>query len=208
MTKRGFYEDDEQVVTKPGYETAIDAKLEEQEGLHGNVSFIQGMSIRSAPYLEKFANSARLWTHDKVSVASAELETQKSAFNNEVGNLKSEIDSLIKEPVLPNSLYILTGTLAGSILSARRGFLVRFLTPVAFGVASLSYFAPKTFEEISAKVASYEKEHVPEVYNAEIQAADTISQWRKESENQYIELQKSLTKNVGVVRKYIVDLFD
>lgn len=208
MGKRDFYVDDELIITKPGINTEISSELKEQEGSHGNVSFIQGMSIRTTPILENYANQVRLFLHDKFSLYSAELGTQKSAIVNEYRSIANQVQLTVKEPVLPNLIYILTATLSGSILVSRRALPLRFITPVIFGGAATSYFMPNTFETISQKIQSYEKDVAPEVYQAQNDFISKIGEVRKEAEKGSDNLQGQLTETVHDVRVSLIKLIN
>jgi organizing structure protein 2 len=162
MTKRHFYEDDAFVVTKPGVNSEITSELEQKETNHGNISYVKGMTVRSTPYLEEYSNKLRLWLYDRLSVYEAELGTQKSSFCNEVKTVQNGINSTIADPVLPNLIYILTATLSGSVLVGRRGFVLRSLTPLAFGTAATAYFAPNTFNNITSNYEAWELQKFPE----------------------------------------------
>ncbi|CAK7892482.1 hypothetical protein CAAN1_01S10286 [[Candida] anglica] len=206
MTKRGFYEDDDLVVNKPGFNAEITKELKEQESSHGNVSFIQGMSIRTTPILEEYTNIARHYLHEKWSYYGAELETQKSALSNEVTSVKQEIRSVVREPVLPNLIYVLTATLSGSILVNRRALPVRFITPLLFGGASLSYFMPKTFSEISSCIDSYEAKHLPEVRSLQTDLKKQYQEAERATDQQLDCAKKTLTSAVHDARVFVAQL--
>ena len=84
--KRLFYEDDEVIITKPGFNVEISDDLKEQESSHGNISSIKGMGIRTAPVLEEYVNKTRLILHEKLSYYGAELGTQQSALLQRIQN--------------------------------------------------------------------------------------------------------------------------
>lgn len=208
MAKRDFYVDDEVVINKPGVNTAITPELKEKEGLHGNVSFIEGMSIRTAPILEKYTGQARAWLHEKWLIYGSELSTQKSAFANEYNSIRNDISALIKEPVLPNLIYILTSTLTGSILVNRRSLPLRFLSPVVFGSVATSYFMPKTFASATGKLDRLEKDTVPEVHAAHQDLLKNYAQFKKDADAGVEELQVKLTSGVHDARIGILEYFD
>lgn len=160
---RSFYEDDDNVVNTPGLDTKIPSKLQKEESLHG-ADIIRGMAVRTTPVLEKYANDIRHWVFDKYQVYGAELETQRSLLNNEWTSLKSEVNSLIADPVLPQGIYILTASLTGSILVNRKLLPVRFLTPLVVGLAATAYWMPNTFNNITAKLGHFEQQYAPQAY--------------------------------------------
>ena len=161
---RSFYEDDDKVLTTPGVNTPMPSKLEEEEKLHGNHSFVQGMVVRTSPVIETYTKELRKWLHDKYAIYGAEWETQKSLFNNEWNNVKREVAQTVADPVLPNLIYILTAALTGSILVNRRLLPTRFIVPVITGGAATAYFMPNTFRNLDKKLDQFEAQVAPQFH--------------------------------------------
>lgn len=205
---RSFYEDDAFVITKPGVNVEISDTLKEQESNHGNITYVQGMAIRTTPYLEKYSNSIRLWLHDKVSIYSAELGTQKSFINNEINSLKNEIDSTIQEPVLPGLIYILTATLTGSIVASRRALPIRFITPIIFGTAATAYFTPKTFDSITSKYENYERNTFPEINKQKHELCDEYCKLKAQSEQSIANAKTDLQNSIHDARMKLIDFIN
>ncbi|EAZ62862.2 predicted protein [Scheffersomyces stipitis CBS 6054] len=208
MAKRSFYEDDELVVSKPGFNAEISPALKEKESAHGNISFVEGMGVRTTPFLEQYSNKLRLWLHDKVSIYGAEVDTQKTAFLNEVSTVSNGVKSTIHEPVLPNLVYILTISLTGSILASRRSLPVRFATPLVFGGFALNHYMPKTFDTIVSNYENYEKSQFPE-FNKQKQELvfDNYNNIKKQVDVSISEANVTLQKSVHEARKYLCDIF-
>lgn len=205
--KRLFYEDDDVVITKPGFNVEISDELKQEESSHGNISFIKGMGIRTAPILEQYFNKARLVLHENVSYFGAELGTQKSAINNEYNNIKGEINSVIREPVLPNLIYILTTTLTGSILVNRRSLPVRFITPVAFAGIAFNYFMPRSYNEVTKKFTAYEKENFPEIYKNQLLLKENYHESKKNVSEALDSSKKLIECSVRDARIYLTEIF-
>lgn len=208
MTKRSFYEDDSNVSSTPGLAEPIPADLKAKEGVHGEVSFVEGMTVRSSPYLEKYANQVRFYIHDKYTVLAAELATQRLAFRQEWNSVASFVNNdLIKDPVLPNSIYILTVTLLGSIAARNRSLPLRFLSPAVFGTGALAYYAPNTFNAAKGHLCKLERENLPEVYQ---QQQELKKQWdllKLEGEKLTVQLEQDIQSGVHQTRDFIKDLF-
>lgn len=202
---RKFYEDDEIVITKPGYNTAISDDLKEQESTH-EVKFVQGMAIRTTPILEKYLNSARVFLHENLVVIESELATQVSAARNEINSINDTIQSLLKEPVLPNLIYILTFTLSASILSARRSLPLRFLAPTTFGIGATSYFMPKTFQIATDQLADYERAQFPEIYKTQSQIIKELEVQTKKANKSINSLNSELANKIHDARIYLSEL--
>mmetsp|Transcript_5910 Transcript_5910/g.7221 ORF Transcript_5910/g.7221 Transcript_5910/m.7221 type:complete len:213 (-) Transcript_5910:2206-2844(-) len=205
--KRLFYEDDEVIITKPGFNEEISEDLKQQESSHGNISFVKGMGIRTAPVLEEYVNKARLVLHEKLSYYGAELGTQQSALCNEYKTIKNEVQSSIKEPVLPNLIYVLTSSLTGSILVNRRSLPLRFITPVIFGGVAFNYFMPRSYNVVQEKVTNYEKENLPNVYKNQITLAENYQDFRKNLFQGLDNTASQIENSVHEARLYLIDLF-
>ncbi|ODV77928.1 uncharacterized protein CANTADRAFT_23045 [Suhomyces tanzawaensis NRRL Y-17324] len=203
---RSFYEDDELVINKPGYNVEISLELKEQESLHGPISFIQGMGIRSTPYLESWVNKARLFVHSKAAIYEAELGTQKSAFLNEVDTLKSEVKATIKEPVLPGLIYILTATLTGSILVGRKSLPLRFVSPVVFASVSTSYFMPNTWESLTNKYLHFEHQKAPELTEKRHQVVSAYQSTKQDVDRGVQSAKAELQRGVRLARLWLDEI--
>lgn len=203
---RSFYEDDEVVVTTPGYNKPITPELKAQESAHGNISFIDGMGIRSIPSLEKYMNKVRLYTQEKVLIAEAEWANVTSAVKNELATVNANLDSVIKEPVLPNVIYILTFTLTGSILVNKRSLPMRFFAPTVFGIGSFAAFMPKSFEATKESVTSYEKEQFPEVYKQQSEILAELKNQKKEFCQTLTNMNRDLESKIHEGRVFVSEL--
>lgn len=201
---RSFYEDDELVITKPGYNNEISKELHSKETLN-NVSYAKGMTIRSAPYLEEQLNKIRLYTHNKLSILEAEVNTAVSATKNEIKILSDIVDDLIKEPMLPNIIYILTATLTGSILVNRRSLPLRFLSPTIFGVLAFSYFMPASYHQVQTKLAAYESETFPEFYQQQTKFIDELKSQKKLLNFNMTNLNQDLASQIHEARYKLND---
>lgn len=209
MTKRSFYEDDEYIVTKPGTNTEISPQLKEKESIHGEVSFVDGMVIRSFPILEDYTNSIRHYLYDKLSIYEAELNTLKSSFNNEFNNFKIEINEIINEPILPNLIYILTLSLSGSILVRRRNILMRFFSPLIFGGVGLWYFMPNTFNSIGKKYNQFELNYLPnDVHIKRNEINENFKILNNQIQNGIEIGQKSVVQAVHDFRKTVQEVWE
>lgn len=202
---RSFYEDDEYVMTKPGVNTEISPELEQKEQLH-NATFVEGMTIRTNSALENPLSKARLFLYEKWSYYGAELNTQLSAAKNEINSLSKEIDQLIKEPVLPNLVYILTITLTGSIMVNKRSLPLRFLTPTIFGVSSYSYFMPKSYTEVKSRILDYESNNFSDAYKKQTEILNQASDLKNQLVTKTEEMDKQLADRIHETRVYIRDL--
>lgn len=203
---RAFYEDDELVVTKPGFNKQISETLKHQEGPHGNVKFVEGMGVRSLPYLETQLSKARKYVHSYVLKWEAEVGTQLSALQNEVNTVSNQINLLVKEPVLPNIIYILTFTLTGSIVANRRSLPLRFLSPTVFGIGSFAYTMPNSFKTTKETLKQYESEHFPEVYAKQCELLVQLEQQKREASRSVGDLNVSLQEKIHNARQYLGDI--
>lgn len=204
---RAFYEDDEVVVTKPGHNEEISKDLKNKESSNGPINFVDGMGVRSTPFIESQMNKFRFFLHDKLSLIEAEFDTQVTAANNEFNFLKSKFNTVVKEPVLPNSIYILTATLTGSILANRRGLTLRTLSPLLFTIGGFKYFMPQSSRHIQNDIIEYEKENYPKFYNQQVEYMNQIKNSQQQLRDQGKQLDVQLLESIHKVRLYIQDIF-
>lgn len=203
---RAFYEDDELITTKPGYNTEASAELKEQESSHGNISFVQGMGVRTAPFLESHFNALRLRLHDQVSVLSAELGTQQTALANEWRNLRSKAEGLIVDPVFENLPDIVLPALAGSILVSKRALPLRFIVPTLFGGVAFKYRMPESYNNIKSKALDWENETFPEVYKQQTELSAAIASYKGDAKKLTEEAKLDLQRQVHKARAYVAEL--
>lgn len=205
-SKRSFYEDDELITTKPGYNAEITKDLQEKESSHGNISFVEGMGVRTTPYLEKHFNSVRQYLHEKVSIASAELGTQKTALANEYATFKSKVDEIILEPVIPDCVNVIFPVLVASIVVNRRSLPLRFLaTSAVFGL-SVKYYMPRTYGAAKSKVVLWEKENLPDLWQQQIEAEKSAKDFAA-GVTEYSELLKiDLQRQIHEARLWVAKL--
>lgn len=204
--KRSFYADDEETITTPGLNTQIPDELKSQESSHGNISFIEGMSIRTIPKFETQLNKLRVSLYDNLNIGTAELNTQLSAISNEFNIIKNEYNSIINEPILPNLIYILTASLTGSILVNRRLLPIRFITPVIFGGVAFNYFMPKSFNNAENKFINFEQKNYPDLYKQQLQFRENMESYKKQFKNELSDAELNLQKNIHISKNYISDL--
>lgn len=204
---RSFYENDERVITKPGYNAEISDDLKEKEGFHGIVGFVNGMEIRTFPTLEKYAHKARVILNDNLSYYGAEFSTQFSSVSNELANFSDEIKSVIKEPVLPAGIFVLTSALTGSILANRRALPVRFFTPLVFGGFAYKYFMPQSYCATAAKITAYEKLYLPELYEQHVELTHKVRNERENITQQSEDAKIQLQQSVHNMREFLINFF-
>ena len=80
------------------------------------------------------------------------------------------------EPLLPGFIYIMVGTLAGSIVTRNRGILLRTFVPVTFGVATAYAVIPVTMQNVEGLVGRYEETY-PRVKQAHEQTRERIERF-------------------------------
>lgn len=200
---RSFYEDEELVVTKPGFNTEINKDLKEKESSHGNISFVEGMGVRSTPYLEKYVEKLRLTLHENLAVLGAELGTQTTAISNEYSNLKDKIDELIKEPVVPQLVNVVGPILLTSVIVSRRSLPLRFFATSLVGGTCVKYYMPKTFDLVQHKLLALEKEQFPESKKQREQILKHINVYKKDAEKFSERTQKDLQRQIHHARKWL-----
>lgn len=203
--KRLFYEDDEFVTTKPGVNAEIKPELAQKEGAHGNIRFIDGMGVRSTPFLERHANTARQFLHHHLSIIGAELATQKTALSNEWANLTKKVDEVVVDPVFPNVVSFVFPILAVNVFFARLALPTRFLIGVFTTGVSLEVNMPRTYKQISHIVLDFEKEHFPKAFEQQKETAQSFQQVLKQAETFGQQAKLDLQQLIHNARKYVIE---
>ncbi|XBA48871.1 hypothetical protein SBP28_003396 [Candidozyma auris] len=201
---RSFYGDDEFVETKPGYKSEISKSLKEKESLHGNISFVEGMGVRTTPYLEKLVNRSKTYLEDKFSIYGAEVGTQISAARNEVKAFATKANDLIKEPDM--LMEVTFPTLVSAIMVNNRAAPLRILFPITVSAAAFRIAMPKTYEASRDKVLEWEKETYPDTYKQQqdlVQSGRELwEQFRQVREQSKLDLQQ----HVHNARVYLTEV--
>ena len=83
------------------------------------------------------------------------------------------------EQLLPGAIYVLVGTMAGSIVSRNRNILIRATFPLAVGIAAGWMLIPVTMQNIADLTWKYEK-RVPVIAETHAQISGlTREAWRQ-----------------------------
>lgn len=80
------------------------------------------------------------------------------------------------EKLMPGILYVLVASMAGSIVSRNRGFLLRILTPPTFGVATAYQVIPITTRNVEGLIWEWEEKY-PVIAQNHIKASERISRF-------------------------------
>ncbi|KAI5951137.1 hypothetical protein KGF54_004211 [Candida jiufengensis] len=208
MPSRSFYEENyESIQPKPGTILPISPKLKSEESSHGEFEEVDGMIIRSTPTLERLNNNLRNSFINKFQIFEYELKNLNHAFKNEFRNLQSSYNKTVKEPILPNLIYILTFTLTGSILVRKRNLGLRFVTPLIFGNIATAYTMPKTYNNLAKDYVDIERKYVPDFHHRRIEAGHALGRWSDEFEATRVRVNDDVIKNVSWFRQEIEKKF-
>lgn len=204
--KRQFYGNEALVTTTPGLNVEMGSALKEQESAHGNISFIDGMGVRTAPYLEQYTSKLRLFIHDKWSVVSAELGTQRLAFWNEWAHVKLKVDDVVAEPMFPGLVALVFPVLVTNVMVTRQILPVRFLAASAVAGLSLKYVMPRTFDNVQHKLYEWEHENFPEAVKQQNQWLEQAGNYKEQADEWTVKAKKDLQALVHRARKTVIDL--
>lgn len=216
-SKKSIYDDDESIavaptpgLTSPSKEKESD-KPSELETFEKELSLkrgdIDGIKIYTSDYLEKTVEASRKFLAKNFDKADNKLQTTFNKYLEVEDSVSSTVVGLKSphEDMLPGTIYILVGTLTGSILARRRNFLLRFASPVIFGLASFAYFLPETFNNTRAFAWKYEKQ-VPAVADAHIKTLEVVEEAKKATQNAAEISEASLVSAVHTIRNTVADL--
>lgn len=205
---RHFYENDDRVITTPGYNQEIPADLKEQESSHGNISFVDGMGVRSTPYLEKQANAVRTYFLGFLSIIGAELGTQKTAVINEWNTLKAEVDSVVVDPVFPQVANVIAPILVSAVAVSRSNLAVRFAVTSAVGAFATRHYMPRTFNNVVSTIAETEEKNFPELYRLQNELLQSTKSLSVEL-GKYVDVAEiDLQRQIHEARAYIAKILD
>lgn len=142
---------------------------------------VQPVASGENRYWLSFLLASRIKTGREVvdqGLVTADAYTQRfRAREREVAESVSELRSQDEE-LVPNLFYVLIGGLTGSILSRRRNFALRAVTPVVGAGIAMKFFMPHTWNNLTTQLAQYERRNLPRVAEAQdsvVGALDTAT---------------------------------
>lgn len=154
--------------------------------------------------LSKHIRQYRLSLHSLITQGENYLDTTISRFLNAEHSLAETVASVgpsrtSNEQLLPGTLYIAVATMAGAIVSRRRLFPIRALTPVAVGIGASWYFLPQTTRNVGDLLWRYE-EKVPQVAEAHLQTRKVLEDTWKTVEGSTREGRRLVEDSVSKAR--------
>lgn len=109
------------------------------------------------------------------------------------------------EKVLPGAIYVAVAAMAGSIVTRRRMWPIRAVTPLAVGVASAWYFVPETAKNVGDLLWEWEKQ-VPNVAETHLAVREGVEDaWGKTTQTT-AETRRKVDEAVATARKHAEDL--
>ncbi|KAF8543866.1 apolipo protein O-domain-containing protein [Trichophaea hybrida] len=139
----------------------------------------------------------------KLDDAFSKYLSYEHSITRTIANLAPPKDS--PEKVMPGAIYVTVATMAAGIITRRRMWPVRAVTPLLVGVGSAWYFIPQTARNVGDLVWEWEKK-VPQVAETHQDTREAVeSAWRKTYETT-VEARKKVDEAVSNVRKSAEDL--
>lgn len=216
-SKKSIYDDDDSIALAPApgltstsSEKEAD-KPSELETIEKELSLkrgnIDGIKIYTSDFLEKTVETSRKFLAENIDKADDKLNTTFQKYLQVEDSVSSTVVGLKSshEDMLPATIYILVGTLTGSILARRRNILLRIASPVVLGLASFAYFLPETFNNTRAFAWKYEKK-LPAVADAHIKTLEAVEEAKKATQNAAEVSEASLVSAVHTIRNTVADL--
>lgn len=121
--------------------------------------------------------------------------------------IKLEYHSVVKDPVLPGLVYILTMALSGSILVRRRSLPVRFVVPSVIGMGAVNYYMPNTFDALVKKYDALEGDNFPELQKERYALVEKCKELKKQADEELVQANKSLEGGVHDLREAIKNIW-
>lgn len=168
-----------------------------------------GRQIASTPALEALAARIRTAVVDTYEDVSEKVDYYSSVAVSHWGMTVDRTKSIVssEDQFLPNSLYVLSAALAGSIITRNRGLPTRFLTPWVFSAVALNLAMPHTYANIAGSLADkyqqVEAAKVPELTKARLEAVEGVRQLSESTSAQTDVAWESLVSTVHNSREAI-----
>ncbi|KAG0680984.1 hypothetical protein C6P42_004503 [Pichia californica] len=111
-----------------------------------------------------------------------------------------------REEFFPNSLYVLTGALFGTVLTRRRNFFFKIIAPIACGLVSFKIFFPITYTNVFGYLDNAEKEQLPDFYSKQTelinQTEDLVKKTSETAESSSKEISNYFEHAKKVIGEY------
>ncbi len=181
--KRQFYDDEEAEkfkIMKPIPIEKLDSSSPFTKAPESEVPPINAnaFNIQAPILIQKQIKHIRYKLHDELTIFQNKYNDIKNEFIIFENNLIKKYRNLKNpnEDLLPANIYILTSILSGSIISKNRGILLRFSTPLIFGIISFKFLLPKTIYNIESKIWKFEIEKFPlKVVNSQVMIKNSVN---------------------------------
>lgn len=200
MTERTFYTDKSDTSPLP-----IGEK-QKTKSESPNSILIDGKHIDAPPALESYTQKARTWTTAKGAEWLKVFNDYKSLGVSKIEHASDEYHKVIVEPLLPQSLYVITAALAGSIMTRRRSLITRMLAPTLLGLVTFGIVMPKSFSNCGKKTGEFEAEHFPDVKKHQDDIVAQVKKGNDKVKSQYEKIEPAITEKVKETRESILKL--
>lgn len=170
-----------------------------------------GSQIASSPALEELSSKIRTKTMNTYDEFFEKWDYYSGIAVSHWGMTIDRTKAIVSpnDQFLPNSLYVLSSTLLGSILARNRGLPLRFLSPWVFGAVSLNLAMPNTYNNIASslgnKYLQVEEAKLPELKKAREESIEGLKQLTESSNSQIDSAWESLVTTVHNGREYVND---
>lgn len=150
----------------------------ELQDVLGENKLAYGISLRTPEPLVNFFGSLRSMINRNLDCAAKKIDSSSQLYYDKERKLTTTIANLHSDPreeLLPGFTYILVASMSGSILTRNRNVLLRFATPLLFGITCFSYVLPITFSNSKNLAYDLEKNAFPDL----VQYQDRVSNFTK-----------------------------
>ncbi|MCH0629314.1 hypothetical protein JNB11_04985 [Kocuria palustris] len=204
-SKRNFYEDDANVVPKPG--SVVPAAGTEVQAV-GTSTVVDGTLVRSARFLERVFRSVRQEVEDVYLTLRSKGDEAYSSLNSAERQVTSTVLGLHarQEDLFPNSVYILIAGLAGNIAARKHGVVAKMTLPVLFGTVAFRYFLPQTFANTTHYLWEVEQRNFPEVAAKLLELAKHTHELVDDVEKGAEHLKQFVNDTVAGLRRKVADV--
>ncbi|CUS24867.1 LAQU0S21e00254g1_1 [Lachancea quebecensis] len=130
----------------------------------GDNKLLDGISVRSPTYLNRFFSSWRLNLSGFVDNACDTIDEKSKKYYNYERKLTTTVANLHSDPrelLLPGMTYSLVAAMSGSVLTRNRNILARIMAPLALGAFCFSYVLPVTSSNTFGLLFDLEQQAFP-----------------------------------------------
>ncbi|AAS51774.1 ADL146Wp [Eremothecium gossypii ATCC 10895] len=144
---------------------AYEASAKNVAEVLGQNQLLEGISVRTPGWLVNFFQKSRTVVTAGAERAAHQIETVSRRYYEKERRITSTVAALHSNPreeLLPGFGAVAVAYFSGSVLTRKRGIVLRVCAPLALGLGAFSYFLPTTFRNTKSLCYDLEKRAFPQ----------------------------------------------